>query len=211
MVINRPKGSKPKTALNVTVAGTVFFFSQVPFDKIDNFSLPFRQPLHMVTNLTGLAFSRNSDTRNRILVVESDSAAREQLDNILQEIVEEGGELIFTQKREDALEILKKQRPVVLLLDSRLRGNHAAWNLEDVHVIILLERGDTATAGEDHLFKPFRANQVIEKCREHLSQDLCPPSLPCKPIHPFGHIPHKNRGNNHVRKKMPPLNDTGNH
>ncbi len=117
--------------------------------------------------------------RNKILVVERDAAAREQLEVILQEIVEEGGELIFTQKQEDALEIIKKQHPPVVLLESKLaEEDRGAWNLEGVHVILTYPRGTTAPAGSTHLFKPFKAHQVLEKCREYLSREFVPPIPP---------------------------------
>ena len=117
--------------------------------------------------------------RNKILVVERDVAAREQLETILQEIVEEGGELIFTQKQEDALEIIKKQHPPIVLLDSRLaEEDRSAWNLEGVHVILTYPRGTVAPAGTLHLFKPFQAHQVLEKCREFLSREFVPPTPP---------------------------------
>ena len=117
--------------------------------------------------------------RNKILVVERDVAAREQLETILQEIVEEGGELIFTQKQEDALEIINKQHPPIVFLESRLaEEDREAWNLEGVHVILTYPRGTTAPADTSHLIKPFRAHQVIEKCREYLSQEFVPPTPP---------------------------------
>ena len=117
--------------------------------------------------------------RNKILVVERDGAAREQLETILQEIVEEGGELIFTQKQEDALEIIKKQHPPIVFLEFRLaEENREAWNWKGVHIILTYPRGKVALAGAEHLFKPFRPHQVLEKCREYLSREFVPPSPP---------------------------------
>ena len=117
--------------------------------------------------------------RNKILVIEQDAPEREQLETILQEIVEEGGELIFTQKREDAWEIIKKQHPAIVLLDSRLvEEDREVWNLEGVHVILTYPRGTPAPARTLHLFKPFKAHQVLEKCREFLSPECVPPSPP---------------------------------
>ena len=117
--------------------------------------------------------------RNKILVVESDLAAREQLENILQEIVEEGGELFFTDKREDALAIVKKERPAVVLLASNLMGeSKATWIQEGVRVILTLPRGVSDSSGEESLSKPFRPNQVLEKCREYLNREAVPPIPP---------------------------------
>ncbi|MFC2049438.1 hypothetical protein ACFLR2_02040 [Chlamydiota bacterium] len=116
--------------------------------------------------------------RNKILVVESDASACEELDTILQKIVEEGGELIFTHKREDALALLKKECPAVVLLDHTLRGERADWVLEGVHIILTLPQGATVPNAEEHLFKPFNASQVLEKCREYLSREVVPPIPP---------------------------------
>ena len=46
--------------------------------------------------------------RNKILIVDANQEDREQLEDILKEIVDAGGELFFADNRADGLEILKK-------------------------------------------------------------------------------------------------------
>lgn len=104
--------------------------------------------------------------RNKVLIIESDPERQERLEEILQEIAEEGGELFFAETRESGLTILKKEHPQLLFLDTRLIGRDE-WTHEGVHVVFM--------DSKDHL-KP---HQILEKCWTVLER------TPASPIPPM--------------------------
>jgi hypothetical protein len=116
--------------------------------------------------------------RNKILVVEHEEADRVELESILQEVIEEGGELIFSQKKEEALEILHKQHPIIVLIESKyIEEDPQAWHVEGVHIILIYPHGAKA-CNQEHIFKPFNPHQILEKCSEYLSREFVPPIPP---------------------------------
>jgi DNA-binding response OmpR family regulator len=117
---------------------------------------------------------------NKILIVENELAAREQIEQILQGIVEEGGELFFTHQREEALSLIKKERPQIVFLDISLIGeDRAVWaQQEGVHLILTLPSTVKPLRGEEWIVKPFQSDQVFEKCHAYLSREAMPPILP---------------------------------
>lgn len=117
---------------------------------------------------------------NKILIADPDKDDRKELEQILQEIVEEGGELFFADKKEEALTILKRERPQLLLLDADLMGGDPAlWKVEGVHLILMCRKKDLAHTAEQVLHKPFKAHQVLEKCRAWLKEE---PAAPIPPM-----------------------------
>jgi DNA-binding response OmpR family regulator len=109
--------------------------------------------------------------RNKILIVDANVEDREQLEQMLQEIVEEGGELFFTEKREEGVAILKKEHPQLVFLDATLIGEKSAWMHEGIHVIFMQRKHDIQQKNEDFLLKPFTRYQVLEKCRAVLHKE----------------------------------------
>jgi DNA-binding response OmpR family regulator len=118
--------------------------------------------------------------RNKILIVDANAEDREQLEQILQEIVEEGGELFFADKREDGLAILKKERPPLVFLDAPFVGeDKGVWEHEGVHLILMLQKSEARQTKEDFVLKPFKRHQVLEKCHAVLHKE---PSAPIPPM-----------------------------
>jgi hypothetical protein len=113
---------------------------------------------------------------NKILVVETDKAARDELETILQEIAQEGGELFFCDQKEEALAIIKKEHPPVVLLEHTLFDK--SWSQEGVCIIVTVPRGVNLPDGQEYLIKPFRSHQVLEKCRAYLTLEVVPPIPP---------------------------------
>lgn len=110
--------------------------------------------------------------RNKILVVDADKEERRELENILAEIVEAGGEIFFADKRGDGLEILKNERPQLVFLDASLVGeNEDEWILEGVQIIVMRDKHETDQKSEDFVVKPLKAHQILEKCQQSLSRE----------------------------------------
>src|SRR5262245_10011545 len=97
--------------------------------------------------------------RNKILIVSAQAEDREQLEQILQEIVDEGGELFLTEKREDGLAIFNKEQPLLIFLDSALVGKEGDWMHREAHIILLGSKKELQQKSEDFLIKPFKHQQ----------------------------------------------------
>jgi DNA-binding response OmpR family regulator len=109
--------------------------------------------------------------RNKILIVCDNIEEREQMEQILQSIVEEGGELFFAGKQEEGITILNKERPHILFLDSPLLDDKKRWEHEGTHLIIMRMQGEAPQKGEGYVMKPFKVHEVLEKCRLCLHHD----------------------------------------
>ena len=116
--------------------------------------------------------------RNKILIVDANQEDREQLEDILKEIVDAGGELFFADNRADGLEILKKELPQLVFLDSDLAGDLNAWIHDKVHVILMRSRHEVQQKGEDFVLKPLKRHPVLEKCKSVLSSEAAAPLPP---------------------------------
>ncbi len=109
--------------------------------------------------------------RNKILIVDADRQDREELEQILQEIVEEGGELFFADKREDGIAILKKEQPQLVFLDAHLVGEEDNWIHEGVHIILMRNKHELQQKSEDFVLKPLKRYQVLQRCRAVLHKE----------------------------------------
>lgn len=110
--------------------------------------------------------------RNKVLIIGTNKKESEELETILHEIVEEGGELFFTDSVEDGWTILKKERPQIILLDELLVSDDPKiWEQEGGHLIIMQKKHERISHDEDFVYKPFRSHQVLEKCRASLGKE----------------------------------------
>lgn len=113
--------------------------------------------------------------RNKVLIVDSNPKECQQLEQILQEVVEDGGELFFADKREDGLAIIANEHPQLVFLDNRLVGdNEDEWVEEGVHVVVMRDRHEPHQKSEDFVLKPLKPHQVLEKCRGVLKKEPAP-------------------------------------
>jgi DNA-binding response OmpR family regulator len=116
--------------------------------------------------------------RNKILVVDADQEERGQLELILQEIVDAGGELFFADTREDGLAILKKEHPQLIFVDAILAGEESAWVQPQVHVIFLCGKREQQPKQGDFILKPIKRHPILEKCNAVLSKEPVSPIPP---------------------------------
>jgi hypothetical protein len=116
---------------------------------------------------------------NKILIVSMRLEEREQLEQILQEVIEEGGELLFADRREEALEIVTKEHPQLVFVDNDLAGNKQDWINEGTYVVWMGLAHELPEVGEDRLVKPFVPRQVLDKCHLALNKE---PSVEMPPM-----------------------------
>ncbi len=117
--------------------------------------------------------------RNKVLIVDANLQERQELEQILQEVVDEGGMLFFAEKREDGLAIIAKEHPQLVFLDTHLVGeNEDEWVEKGVYIVVMRARNEPHQKSEDFVLKPLKTHQVLEKCRIALGKESAPPLPP---------------------------------
>ena len=112
----------------------------------------------------------------KILIADDEAQVREMLEQTLEELEDEGVELITAANGKEALEAIRQHRPELVFLDvlmpkmNGLEACKAAKNqlgLRDVHVVMLTTQGQdyenlqAGQSGADHLLaKPLDPDEV---------------------------------------------------
>ena len=120
----------------------------------------------------------------KILIVDDEPHIRLLLEQTLEELEDEGVELIMADNGEEALEVIKAERPRLVFLDvmmPKMNGFdvcHTVKNeldMKDVYVVMLTAKGQEFDkqkgndAGADiYMTKPFNPDEIVEKAREVL-------------------------------------------
>jgi DNA-binding response OmpR family regulator len=120
----------------------------------------------------------------KILIADDESHIRMLLEQTLEELEDEGVELLVVDNGADALESIKEERPEIVLLDvmmPKMNGFevcHTVKNelgIKDVYIIMLTAKGQEfdkqkgSEAGADiYMTKPFNPDEIVEKVREAL-------------------------------------------
>jgi len=108
----------------------------------------------------------------KILIVTSDRQEKEKIETIFEEMMEKGGELLFVDKKEDIMPLLDKEHPQLVFLDGDLMGSDTFPEIAEMHIVWIRKKGDARMEGEDTLFKPFTAHDVVAKCRQVMDLSL---------------------------------------
>ena len=117
--------------------------------------------------------------RNKILIVDKNKKDRDELEQILQKVVEVGGELFFTSSCDEALKIIAHEHPQLVFLDLSLVGkDEEVWVKDDASIVLICPKDDYQERGEDFIVKPFDPDQVLEKCQGVLDLDHLAPQMP---------------------------------
>lgn len=120
----------------------------------------------------------------KILIVDDEPHIRLLLEQTLEEMEEEGVELLIAGNGEDALEIIKEERPGLVFLDvmmPKMNGFEVCdtvknrLGITDVYIIMLTAKGQEfdkqkgKEVGADiYMTKPFNPDEIVEKAREVL-------------------------------------------
>ncbi len=117
--------------------------------------------------------------QNKILIIDADPKDRQKLEEILQEVVQNGGEILFADKREEGLALLSKEHPKLVFLDTNLVGeNENEWVKEGVHIVVMRRSDEKEQRSEDFVLKPLQRRQILEKCQTVLKRERVPPLPP---------------------------------
>lgn len=115
----------------------------------------------------------------KILIVDDDPHVRDMLEETLQELEDEGAELLLAGNGMEALEAIRHHRPEVVFLDvlmpkmNGLEVCNAVKNqlgLKDVHIVMLTTKGQDyenqrvqEVGADDSIMKPIDPDEVYEK------------------------------------------------
>lgn len=120
----------------------------------------------------------------KILIADDEPHIRLLLEQTLEELEDEGAELIIVNNGEDALEAIKNEKPSLVFLDvmmPKMSGFdvcHTVKNdlgMKDVYIVLLTAKGQKfdkqrgAEVGCDiYMTKPFNPDEIVEKARDVL-------------------------------------------
>lgn len=105
---------------------------------------------------------------NKILIISKRLDDRDQLENILQEIVDVGGELLFAATRKEGLEIFKKEHPQLVFIDYDLVETSSEW---EGSMVVWMGLAHELPEVGNILVKPFIPRQVLDKCQVVLGEE----------------------------------------
>lgn len=105
----------------------------------------------------------------KILIALISQEEKQQFEEALSDYLDRGGELLFASTKDDGLQILKKEKPVLVFLDNQLVGpNEDEWVQKGTQVILVRDVHDAEQQGEDFIDRPLKQEQILEKCKKTL-------------------------------------------
>ncbi len=121
----------------------------------------------------------------KILIVDDEAHIRMLLEQTLEELEDEGVEILTAQNGEEALETIKAEKPALVFLDvmmPKMNGFEVCQavkrelKLDEVYIVMLTAKGQEydkqkgAEVGADiYMTKPFDPDEIVEKAAEVLS------------------------------------------
>jgi DNA-binding response OmpR family regulator len=118
----------------------------------------------------------------KILIVDDEPFIRQLLELTLEELEDEGAELLFASNGDEALEIIRKEHPCLIFLDvmmPKMNGFEVcdqvknALKLADSYIILLTAKGQEfdkergrEVGANLYMTKPFNPDEVVAKARE---------------------------------------------
>ena len=120
----------------------------------------------------------------KILVVDDEAHIRMLIQQTLEELEDEGAEIITADNGVDALDLIKSEKPQLVFLDvmmPKMNGFDVCYavkhdlNMSDVFIVLLTAKGQEydklkgAEVGADvYMTKPFDPDELLEKAKEVL-------------------------------------------
>ena len=120
----------------------------------------------------------------KILIVDDEPHVRLLLGRILEELEDEGVELLTANNGAEALETIKAERPELVFLDVMMpemdgfdvcRAVKHELGLEDVYIVMLTAKGQEVdkqkgqeVGADTYVTKPFDPDEMLEKAEEIL-------------------------------------------
>ncbi len=122
----------------------------------------------------------------KILIVDDESHIRMLIEQTLEELEDEGVELLFAENGRQALELIEKERPNLVFLDvmmPEMNGMEVCYkvkkelDLTDVYIILLTAKGQEVDrqkgmdmGANKYMTKPFDPDEMLTIAEEILGQ-----------------------------------------
>ncbi len=121
----------------------------------------------------------------KLLIVDDESHIRMLIEQTLEDLEEEGVQLLFAENGEQALQIIKEEKPNLVFLDvmmPKMNGMEVCQivkkelNLTEVYIILLTAKGQEVDrqkgldmGADKYMTKPFDPDEMLEIATEILS------------------------------------------
>ncbi len=122
----------------------------------------------------------------KLLIVDDESHIRMLIEQTLEDLEDEGVELLFAENGEEALEIIQKEEPNLVFLDvmmPKMNGMEVCekvkkeLNLSHVYIILLTAKGQEVDrqkglemGADKYMTKPFDPDEMLLVAEEILNQ-----------------------------------------
>ncbi|WP_159787328.1 response regulator transcription factor [Sodalinema gerasimenkoae] len=120
----------------------------------------------------------------KILIVDDEPNIRILLEQALEDLEDEGVELLMAQNGLEALEVIQEEQPNLVFLDVMMPKKNGLevcktikedWQQADVYIIMLTAKGQElekeegfAVGADFYMTKPFRPKEIVAKARSVL-------------------------------------------
>jgi two-component system alkaline phosphatase synthesis response regulator PhoP len=122
----------------------------------------------------------------KILIVDDEPFIRQLLELTLEDLEDEGVDLLFAANGDEALDLIKKERPCLVFLDvmmPKMNGFEVCdivkneLGMTDTYIVLLTAKGQEfdkekgREVGSDrYMTKPFNPDEVLAKARKIISR-----------------------------------------
>ncbi len=124
----------------------------------------------------------------KVLIVDDEVHIRALLERALEDLEDEGVELLAAEDGEEGLELAREEKPDLMFLDimmPKMNGYEVCEKikqdpeLKDIYIIILTAKGQVADRAKaenvqanEYLTKPFNPDTILEKASEILQVEV---------------------------------------
>lgn len=129
---------------------------------------------------------KNKSMNQKLLIVDDEAHIRMLIEQTLEELEDEGVELLFAENGEQAMEIIQKEEPNLVFLDimmPKMNGMEVCQKvkkelkLSDVYIILLTAKGQEVDrknglemGADRYMTKPFDPDEMLAIAKEILNR-----------------------------------------